>query len=147
MTILPDSSILIAYFARASYGDRLERDLRAGRLVLSSVVAEEVLAGARDQEEQKIYDDFFDRCRRSGSIATPTDEMWRTCGRLLSRYRGRFGDIRTRDHQNDVLIMLAGRQLARDEETVILTENDAHFATWLGFIRDPSRLRIEAARR
>ncbi len=73
--------------------------------------------------------------------------MWRTCGRLLSRYRGRFGDIRTRDHQNDVLIVLTGRQLARDEETIILTENDAHFATWLGFIRDPSRLRIEAARR
>ena len=147
MVILPDSSILIAYFARSSYGDRIARDLNAGRLALSSVVAEEVMAGARDQEERRLYDDFFDRCRRSGSIATPNDEAWRTCGRLLSRYRQRYGDMRTRDHQNDVFIILTGLQLARDEETVILTENDAHFATWLGFIRDRSRLRLEPARR
>jgi len=103
--------------------------------------------GARDRSELQLYDHFFARCAHLGVITTPTDESWRACGRLLYRYRQRYGDIRTRDHQNDVLIMLAGRQLARDEETVILTENDAHFATWLGFIRDPSRLRIEAARR
>jgi hypothetical protein len=55
--------------------------------------------------------------------------------------------MRARDHQNDVLILLSGRQLARDEETVVLTENDAHFEVWLGFLHDRARLRIEAARR
>ncbi|MCA1598171.1 MAG: PIN domain-containing protein [Chloroflexi bacterium] len=147
MIVLPDSSILIAFFAHASYGDRIERELRAGRFALCSVVAQEVLAGARDRSEIRLYDRFFTRCERLGVVVTPNDESWRACGRLLYRYRRRYGDIRTRDHQNDVLIMLTGLQLAREQETVILTENDAHFATWLGFIRDPSRLRIEAARR
>ena len=147
MTILPDSSVFIPYFARHRYVEPVEGALRAGRLALCSVVAAEVIAGARDRDERRLYDQFFERCRRLGLIVTPHDEAWRTCGRMLSRYRQRYGDIRARDQQNDVLIVLAARQLARDDEVAILTENDAHLLTWLALIHDRAGVRVQAMRR
>lgn len=147
MMILPDSSVLIPYFVRNSYVDRIEGALRAGRLALCSVVATEIMAGAFDQEDRQLYAGFVDRTRRSGLVVTPGDEEWQTCGRLLSRYRERFGDIRVRDHQNDALIVLTARRLARDTETTILTENERHLHTWLSFIHNHAGLRIEAMRR
>lgn len=147
MLIVPDSSILIPYLARHAYADTVERALRARRLVLCSVVAEEVMAGANDQNERRDYDRFFGLVGRVGGVITPDDEMWRTCGRLLSRYRERFGAIKARDHQNDVLIALAARSLAREQETTLLTENDADFRTWLNLAGPHPRVRLEAARR
>jgi len=38
-------------------------------------------------------------------------------------------------------------RLARQEETILLTENDSDFMTWLNFVHDRARLRIEAVRR
>lgn len=145
--IVPDSSVLIPYFVRNSYVERVESALRSGRLALCSVVATEIIAGAFDQEDRQLYEGFVDRARRSGLVITPGDEEWQTCGRLLSRYRERFGDIRVRDHQNDVLVVLTARRLARETETTILTENERQFNTWLGFIRNHAGLRIEATRR
>ena len=105
------------------------------------------MAGARDQDERRRYDRFFDHCRRLGLVVTPNDDEWCTCGRLLSRYRARYGAIKAQDHQNDVLIVLTARRLARDDETTILTENDAHLNTWLSLAHDRSGLRIDALRR
>jgi predicted nucleic acid-binding protein len=117
------------------------------RLVLCSVVAEEIMAGARDQAERRRYNMFFARFRRLGLIATPDDEAWQTCGRIISRYRERYGKVEPRDHQNDVLIMLAALRLAQEQETTLVTENDADFHTWLGFVHNRYHLRIEAVRR
>jgi predicted nucleic acid-binding protein len=147
MMILPDSSVLIPYFTRQHYAERIERALRAGRLALCSVVAEEVLAGARSQQERRLYDRFFGQCQRLGLVITPDYDAWRMCGRLLSRYRERFGALEPRDHQNDVLIVLTARQLARQEATTVVTENDRHFITWQRLAGDTTGLHIEAARR
>jgi len=38
-------------------------------------------------------------------------------------------------------------RLARQEETILMTENDVDFAVWLNFVHDHARLRIEAVRR
>lgn len=147
MTILPDSSVLIPYFARHTYVARIEGALRTGHLALCSIVAAEIMAGARDQEERRGYDRFFERARRLGLIVTPNDEAWRRCGRILSRYRERYGQIHVRDHQNDVLIVLTAIHLAHEVETTIITENDAHLNTWLSFVPDRSGVRVEAMRR
>lgn len=149
MNILPDSSILIPYLRNGSYAGRVERGLGARRFALCSVVAAEVMAGARGQDERRAYDAFFIRLERSGHAVTPNDLDWRTCGRLLSRYRERYGAIEARDHQNDVLIVLCGLRLGRQQqqETIILTENDRDLTTWLSFIRNRQGLRVETARR
>jgi len=96
-----------------------------GTRSLVDVVAAEVIAGARDRDERRLYDQFFERCRRLGLIVTPHDEAWRTCGRMLSRYRQRYGDIGACDHENDVRIALAEGQLLREDEGGFLTEKDA----------------------
>src|SRR5438067_3894923 len=121
--------------------------MAARRLVLCSVVAEEIMAGAHGQAERRRYDAFFARFDRSGRIVTPNDQEWRTCGRVLSRYRERLGALEPRDHQNDVLIVMSALRLAQDQETTILTENDRHLATWLSLLPNRYGLRIEAARR
>ena len=120
--------------------------MAARRLVLCSVVAEEVMAGAHGQAERRRYDAFFARFDRLGRIITPDNQDWRRCGRVLSRYRERFGAIEPRDHQNDVLIVLSALHLAQDQETTILTENDRHLATWLNLLPNRYGLRIEAVR-
>lgn len=147
MTIFPDSSVFIPYLVRRRYATRIESESRAGRIALCSVVATEVLAGARSREERRLYEGFFARFQRTGLVATPSEDEWFTCGRLLARYRDRYGDIRTRDHQNDVLIVLTARRLARGDDVILWTENDAHFATWLNMVGNKSGLRIESARR
>ncbi len=145
--ILPDSSVLIPYLVQRTYAERIERQLRLKRLILCSVVAEEIMAGARDQIERRRYNMFFAQFQTARLIVTPADGVWRTCGHILSRYRERYGAIQPRDHQNDVLIMLTAIQLAQEQETVLVTENDSDFMTWLDFVHDRARLRIEAVRR
>lgn len=147
MTILADSSILIPYLRGHSYRERVDRDIRARRLVLCSVVAEEIMAGAREQQERRAYDAFFSRFDQAGRIVVPDGHDWLHCGRLLSRYRERFGAIEPRDHQNDVLIVLSGLRLAQQEPTAIVTENEADLLTWLSLLRHRHSLRIEAVRR
>ncbi len=147
MRLLPDTSVLIPYFTRNAYASDIDRALRAGRFVICSVVAEEVLAGARDQGERQDYDRFFGLARRSGGSATPSDEDWRRCGHLLSRYRQRFGSLASRDHQNDVLIVLTALALARTTQTVLMTENDADLNVWLTMAGNKGGLRIDAVRR
>jgi hypothetical protein len=72
--------------------------------------------------------------------------MWHGCGRLISRLRELRGALHVRDHQNDVLILLTAQQLARQEETVVLTHNDKHFSMWLDLSGHSDRLRIEVPR-
>jgi predicted nucleic acid-binding protein len=144
---MPESSILIPYLREGHYRSELRRAVHDGRLLLSSVVAEEILAGARDQRQRREYDAFFDLFGRRGLILTPTDTDWQTCGRLLSRFRRRFGAIEPRDHQNDILILLGALGVAREQEVALMTENDAHFRMWLAFLQDAPTIQIEAMRR
>jgi len=105
------------------------------------------LAGARDRTDRQDYELFFALSRRAGLVVTLVEPEWFSCGRMISRYQERYGKIRSRDHQNDILILLMALRLARQEETTLVTENDVDFAVWLNFIHDRARLRIEAVRR
>lgn len=105
------------------------------------------MAGARNRYERQMYDRFFDQFTRSELVITPDAVSWRASGRLLSRYRERYGAIAVGDHQNDVLIALTARVLAQSEETTIMTENDADFRTWLRLMGDYPGLHLRAMRR
>jgi predicted nucleic acid-binding protein len=144
---IPESSVLIPYLREGRYRSEIRRAVHDGRLLLCSVVAEEILAGARDQQQQREYDVFFDLFRRRGLVLRPTDADWQACGRMLSRFRRRFGATEPRDHQNDILILLGALAAAREQETALMTENVAHFKMWLTFITNAPALQIEALRR
>lgn len=147
MLRLVDSSVLIPYLLGRSYVALVDSWILARRLLLCSVVVEEITAGARDQDERRRYDAFFSGFRRLGMITTPTHDEWHTCGRLLSQYRQRFGAIEPRDHQNDVLILLTAIRATRDEEATLVTENDADFRTWLRLTNERTAVRITPLRR
>jgi len=78
--ILPDSSVLIPYLIQRVYAEPVERQLRLKRLILCSVVAEEIMAGARDQTERRRYNRFFALFQTARLSATPTDGAWHTAG-------------------------------------------------------------------
>jgi predicted nucleic acid-binding protein len=123
----------------------IERAVQQGRIAICSVVAAEVRAGARDRAERQQYDRFFALCRGRGVTVTPDEAAWHKCGRMLSRYRERYGSLDIRDHQNDVLILLSAGQLAMEEETALLTQNFTQFRTWLHLSGHRPGLSIEAA--
>lgn len=145
--VLPDTSVLIPYLARRAYVQRVERELSRERLVLCSVVASEILVGARDHIERRRYNAFFALFHRTSLVATPDDGTWIAAASIVSRYRERHGAIEPRDHLNDILILLTALRLSREQQTILVTENDADFKTWLAFVHDRSRLRIETVRR
>lgn len=147
MRTVPDSSILIPVLREEAYQAEIRQSIARKRMWLSDVVVAELMAGARTQHERRRYVRFFAPLRQHGNVLTPTPQEWDTCGRLLSRYRQQYGDIKPRDHQNDVLILLSAVRSAHDEETVLLTENDADFAMWLGMLRNTAGLRIQPRRR
>ena len=144
---IPETSVLIPYLREGHYRSEIRRAVHEGRMLLISVVTEEILAGARDYRQQREYDTFFDLFRHRGLVLTPTDADWQTCGRLLSRFRRRFGGIEPKDHQNDILILLSALAVAREHETVLMTENIAHFRMWLTFLQDAPAMQIDAMRR
>ncbi len=78
MLTVPDSSVLIPYLMQRAYMARIDRLIHTGRLVLCSVVAEEIMAGARDQDERRRYDRFFapfvnrSRSQSSQTFRAPT---------------------------------------------------------------------------
>ena len=147
MASVPDGSVILPFLARRAYSARIGHEIRMHRLLLSSVVEEEALVGARDGFERRRYESFFAGFRREGLLLTPLAAEWRACGHLISRYGQRFGRVLARDHQNDVLILLSALRAARDEPTTLLTENDADFQTWLRLLPRQSGLRIEATLR
>src|SRR5690242_11758666 len=98
MRILPDSSVLIPYLTRERHRMAIELAVQQGRIAICSVVAAEIRAGARDRAERQRYDRFFALCRRRGVTVTPDEAAWHTCGRMLSRYRERYGSLNIRDH-------------------------------------------------
>ena len=102
---------------------RLTRD---DRLVLSSVVAEEILAGAKDTQRRREYREYFHRFEQLGLSVVPTSEDWIRAGELLSRRAEGWGAIDASKHQNDVLIALSA--LRRGAE--LLTRNLRDMTNW-----------------
>lgn len=127
--------MLIPYF-RSGEGRLMLRGLAdQGRLVLSSVVAQEVLAGARSESLRREYRHYFVQFEREGLAVAPTHEDWVLAGQMLSNYAQRWGAVDPAHHINDILIVLTARRLRAN----VISENARDMLTWARMLNSANR--------
>ena len=131
-------------FRGVAYEDIFQRALRSGRARLSSVVMQELYAGALTPADKRDYDAINMAFSRRGYMLTPSHDNWIESGIMLARYQQRYGALEPRDHINDILIALSAAQA----NAVLITENDADMGRWGEMLkRKGKKLTITAMRR
>ena len=120
-----DTSVYIAYIRRKAYSDLVDRATETGRVVLSSVVAMELYAGARSAAEKRLLDQFVASMKRMSTYETPREDDWVRGGILVERFTRFRGHAQVRDHFRDILVILASVNRG-----AILVSSNAHIANW-----------------
>jgi predicted nucleic acid-binding protein len=78
----------------------------------SSVVVQELLAGATDQLKVAAVEGFYRPFERSRRLVTPSHAVWQQAGRLLGTMRKKRTDLQDRlagSFVNDLLIALSAK--------------------------------------
>jgi len=139
-----DTSTLIPMIRGEAYEPLFRRGLRSGRARISSVVMQELYAGARSRADKRSLDEFNRAFVSRGYVVTPDHHDWTRAGVILARYRRLHGDVQPRDHLNDLLIVLCAAKIAAD----LVTENAADMVRWRRMLPPDARaLRIVGVRR
>ena len=121
-----DTSTLIPMIRGVAYEDLFRRALRTGRARMSSVVMQELYAGARAPGDKKDLDAINRAFVSRGYVVTPVHDDWILAGLLLARYQRLQGVAGPRDHINDILIVLDASKLRAD----LVTENSSDMERW-----------------
>ena len=129
--LLFDSSVLIPMIRVGIYEDLFQRALRSGRARLSSVVMQELYAGAQTPADKKDYDGINRAFLSRGYMVTPAHDDWTLSGVLLAQYQQRYGAVEPRDHINDILITLCAVQV----NAALVTENTTDMERWQKMLR------------
>ena len=112
--LIYDTSVYVAILRSkafaASLRPRYEADIPS--TFFSSVVIQELLAGATDRLKRAVVEGLYRPFKRSRRIITPSDTAWEEAGRLLGVMRGDRKDQAARlsgSFVNDLLIALSAR--------------------------------------
>jgi len=124
-TFLFDTSVYIAYIRRKAHSDLMDRAMESGRVVLSSVVAMELYAGARSVVEKRLLDSFVASMKKMSAYETPREDDWARGGILVERFTRFRGHAHVRDHFRDILVILAAVNRG-----AVLVSTDTHVANW-----------------
>jgi len=114
-----------------AYEDLFQRALRNGKARLSSIVMQELYAGALNPADKMNYDAINRLFVNRGYMVTPTHDDWTMSGNVLARYQERFGKVEPRDHINDILIALYAARANAD----LITENAVDMRRWRDMFR------------
>jgi predicted nucleic acid-binding protein len=80
---------------------------------VSSIVIEELYAGALDAGAMRLVERYVGALERAGRVITPTADEWKEAGRLMARVarqeRGRRDQIQ--QMVNDILLALSARRI------------------------------------
>jgi predicted nucleic acid-binding protein len=120
-----DTSVYIAYIRRKEYSDLVGRATESGRVVLSSVVAMELYAGARSVEEKRLLDQFVESMKILSAYETPREDDWARGGILVERFTRFRGHAQIRNHFRDILVILGAVS-----RRAVLVSSNAHLANW-----------------
>jgi len=93
---------------------------------MSSVVMQELYAGARTRADKNNYDGINRAFLGRGYMITPGHEDWTLGGVILARYQQLHGEIEPRDHIHGLLIALC----AATAKAELVTENAADMERW-----------------
>jgi predicted nucleic acid-binding protein len=111
---------------------------------MSSVVLQELYAGANALGDKKELDAIHAAFVSRGYVVTPHHEDWILAGLLLARYQRLRGRVEPRDHINDILIVLDASKLGAD----LVTENARDMERWRRMLpRGRRSFRVEAVER
>ena len=82
-------------------------------IYFSSVVAQELLAGARTLAARKRVEILFRPCERVGRVVTPTHSHWKDAGLIIAQVLRDRPDLRNKLQAlvNDCLLALSARSL------------------------------------
>jgi predicted nucleic acid-binding protein len=135
-----DTSVYIAYIRGKEHSDLMDGATESGRVVLSSVVAMELYAGARSLAEKRLLDQFVAAMKVMSAYETPREGDWARGGILVERFTRFRGHARVRDHFRDILVILAAVNRG-----AVLVSSNAHLADWGKILKrqgEPLRLKI-----
>ncbi|MBI2988292.1 MAG: type II toxin-antitoxin system VapC family toxin [Deltaproteobacteria bacterium] len=125
--ILYDTSFYIEVLRSKSFAEsfrsRYEADIPM--TFFSSVVVQELLAGATDRLKRAVVEALYRPFVNSRRIATPTHSVWEEAGRVLGVMRGQRKDQVDRlagSFVNDLLVALSAR--AMGARVVTLNSDD-----------------------
>lgn len=126
--VVVDTSVYIAVLRdpafAAAFRPIYERAIP--RTHLSSVVVQELLAGARTGAHRRLAQALVEPFERARRIVTPTHPIWRDAGDVLSTLWRDAPSFRSAIHGglvNDVLIGLTARAIG----ATVITRNRLHF--------------------
>ncbi|ODS34239.1 MAG: PIN domain protein [Candidatus Scalindua rubra] len=127
--LLLDTDLYIEFLRRGTY-HKLIRDVYAYEtpgIYFSSVVIQELLAGAIGKAGRKNVETLYQPFESAGRIVTPTHNNWKEAGDILSLLRIKRKDLRTKIPVliNDILIALSARNIG----ATVYTSNIGDFQT------------------
>jgi len=125
--ILFDTSVYIGAIRGELDWNVIAVPTRAGGVRLSSVVAFELLVGARSPEDKRDLRAVVRQFAQTGWVLTPTLEDWTAAADLIGRHSRVHGHIEARDHLADVLLVLSAGQVRGE----IVTTDISHLRRWV----------------
>lgn len=136
--VLPDTSVWIRILRDGAGEQILRRALRGQRILLASVVAQELYAGTAGRDDRRDLDRIRSALVSAGLTVVPSFEDWCTAGIWLARYARLRGRIDSRAHRNDTLIVLCAAQ----SRATLLTWNVRDMARWARFLPRDRRVTV-----
>ena len=123
-----DTNVYIDYLSRGVWPS----GIGAGYLYASSVVLEELYAGAGLEKVTEGIDQIYDVMEQMGRLVTPLAADWKETGTILARIGRKFGfeQIGRGRMTNDVLIALC----ARRADASLYTANASDFKRIRNFL-------------
>lgn len=130
MIQLIDSNVYIHAFRDSTFGEAFRQfhQKHLPNLVLSVVVAHELLVGAaNDKKEKALRRGLLDPFRTRQRLHVPARQTWEMAANIDRQLRRRASlksRLKSRSFANDILIAASAREMG----AVILTENSADFS-------------------
>jgi predicted nucleic acid-binding protein len=125
-----DTTVYVAYIRRKEYSELVDRATESGRVVLSSVVAMELYAGARSVTEKRLLDQFVESMKTVSAYEAPREDDWARGGILVERFTRFRGHAQVRDHFRDILVILTALNIG-----AVLVSSNAHLANWANILK------------
>jgi len=83
---------------------------------LSSIVVEELYAGALDAQAERLVESYVGALERAGRVVAPNFQDWKEAGRLVARVTRKEAGRKSKVQQmlNDILLALCARRIGAD---------------------------------
>ena len=122
MPVLLDTNVYLDALKSATGATRFERQFLplVFQTYLSSVVVEELYAGALDDRAARLVERQVGALKRVGRLVTPLFEVWEKAGRLVAMITRREPGRKRKVQQmlNDILLALSARRMGADLYTL-----------------------------